>query len=53
MTSSSELKCVYVALHLVMWDFKFACADPRNEISSLDGGISEVTEKPFYFTVVS
>lgn len=53
MTSSSELKCVHVALHLVMWDFKFACADPRNEISSLDGGISEVTGKPFYFTMVS
>lgn len=48
MTSSSELKCVHVALHLVMWDFKFACADPMNEIS----GISEVTGKPLYFTMV-
>lgn len=53
MSSSSELKCVHAALHLVMWDFKFACANPRNEISSLDGSISEVTGKPFYFTVVS
>lgn len=47
MSCSSEFKCVHVALHLVMWVFKFACADPRNEISSLDGGVSEVTGKPF------
>lgn len=40
-------------MHLVMWDFKFACAHPRSETSSLDGGISEVTGKPFYFIVVS
>lgn len=53
MTSSSELKCVHVVLHLVMWDFKFTCANPRNEISSLDGGVSEVTGKPFYFAVLS
>lgn len=27
--------------------FKVACADVRNKISSLDGGLSKVTEKPF------